>query len=132
RIDEASHALAQRANLGRETLRRHRGFLLHCPYTARRDGGIRHTVDGPPASGAMHRHGAPRFLASSLRDDDARCTRRAEPPMRQKREATIDDLCRVPENGKAELVNGELVRMAPTGGLPGYAGAQIVASLTEY
>ena len=29
--------------------------------------------------------------------------------MRPKREATIDDLYRVPENGKAELVNGELM-----------------------
>ena len=52
--------------------------------------------------------------------------------MRAKREATIDDLRRVPEDGKAELVNGELVRMPPTGGLPGYAGAQIVASLAAY
>ena len=52
--------------------------------------------------------------------------------MRPKREATIDDLYRVPENGKAELVNGQLVRMPPTGGLPGYAGAQIVASLSAY
>jgi Uma2 family endonuclease len=52
--------------------------------------------------------------------------------MRPKREATIDDLCRVPEDGKAELVNGALVRMPPTGGLPGYAAAQIVASLAVY
>jgi len=33
--------------------------------------------------------------------------------------ATIDDLYRVPENVKAELVGGEIVRMSPTGGLPG-------------
>jgi Uma2 family endonuclease len=46
------------------------------------------------------------------------------------REATIEDLYRVP--GKAELVNGELVRMPPTGGLPGYAGGQIFASLREH
>lgn len=52
--------------------------------------------------------------------------------MRAKPEATIEDLYRVPEHGKAELVNGELRLMSPTGGLPGYAGAQIVISLTKY
>jgi Uma2 family endonuclease len=46
------------------------------------------------------------------------------------REATIEDLYRVP--GKAELVNGVIVRMPPTGLLPGYAGAQILLRLTEY
>jgi len=38
--------------------------------------------------------------------------------MTTKTEATIDDLYRVPENGKAEIVNGELVLMSPTGGVP--------------
>lgn len=47
-------------------------------------------------------------------------------------EATLEDLYRVPEHGKAELVNGELVLMAPTGGLPGYAAGEIFASLREY
>ena len=46
--------------------------------------------------------------------------------------ATIDDLYRVPENGKAELVNGELVHMSPTGGLPGLAAAAIYASLRRH
>jgi Uma2 family endonuclease len=46
--------------------------------------------------------------------------------------ATLDDLYRVPENGKAELVNGELVRMSPTGGRPGRAGAAIYASLRAH
>jgi len=46
------------------------------------------------------------------------------------REATLEDLARVP--GKAELVNGRIVRMSPTGGLPGYAGREIVASLHAY
>ena len=36
--------------------------------------------------------------------------------------ATIDDLYGVPENGKAELVSGEIVLMAPTGGIPGRSG----------
>jgi Uma2 family endonuclease len=50
--------------------------------------------------------------------------------MRTKAEATIEDLYRVP--GKAELVNGEIVLMSPTGGLPGIAGDRIFASLQEY
>ena len=52
--------------------------------------------------------------------------------MSTKARATIDDLRRVPENGKAELVNGELVLMAPTGGLPGRAGLRISNSLLQY
>ena len=51
--------------------------------------------------------------------------------MRTKPEATIEDLSRVPEQGKAELVHGELRLMSPTGGLPGYAAAQILISLSE-
>jgi hypothetical protein len=39
--------------------------------------------------------------------------------MSTKTEATVDDLYRAPEHGKAELVNGELVLMPPTGGVPG-------------
>jgi Uma2 family endonuclease len=46
--------------------------------------------------------------------------------------ATVDDLYRVPENGKAELVGGELVRMSPTGGLPGRASAAIYVSLRRH
>ena len=49
-----------------------------------------------------------------------------------KTEATIEDLYRVPEDGKAELVNGELVLMAATGFLPGRAGGEIYASLRDY
>ena len=45
-------------------------------------------------------------------------------------EATIEDLYRVP--GKAELVDGKILHMAPTGGIPGYAGDEIYASLREY
>ena len=52
--------------------------------------------------------------------------------MRAKPEATIEDLYRVPEHGKAELVHGELRLMSPTGGLPGYAAAEIFVSLREY
>jgi Uma2 family endonuclease len=44
--------------------------------------------------------------------------------------ATIEDLYRVP--GKAELVNGEIILMAPTGGGPGYAGDEVFVSLREH
>lgn len=46
--------------------------------------------------------------------------------------AMLEDLYRVPENGKAEIVNGELRVMAPTGFLPGRAAAAIYSSLREY
>ena len=42
-------------------------------------------------------------------------------------EATIEDLYRV--RGKAEIVNGEIVEMPPTGYLPGYAATEILISL---
>jgi Uma2 family endonuclease len=44
--------------------------------------------------------------------------------------ATIEDLYK--EDGKAELVNGEIVRMPPTGDEPGYAGDEIFVSLREH
>lgn len=50
--------------------------------------------------------------------------------MGAKREATIDDLYHV--EGKAELVNGDLVLMSPGGGLHGYAAGRIFASLSAH
>ncbi len=47
-------------------------------------------------------------------------------------EATLADLYRVAENGKAELVHGEVVLMSPTGGVPGRAGGKIYRSLDDY
>jgi Uma2 family endonuclease len=47
-------------------------------------------------------------------------------------EATIEDLYHVPEAGKAEIVDGELVLMSPTGDLPSAAAGEIFASLREY
>lgn len=41
--------------------------------------------------------------------------------------ATIDDLMHV--DGKAELINGEIVHMPPVGRAPGYAAAEIFVSL---
>ncbi len=49
-----------------------------------------------------------------------------------KTQATIEDLYHVPENGKAEIVNGELRLMAPTGDLPGSAGDEIFVSLRAH
>jgi len=46
--------------------------------------------------------------------------------------ATIDDLYHVPEDGKAEIVNGELVLMSPTGGVPARASGRIYRSLDDY
>jgi Uma2 family endonuclease len=52
--------------------------------------------------------------------------------MRPHAGATLDDLYRVPENGKAELVDGEIVLMLPTGGIPGRSGGRIYISLDDY
>ena len=51
-------------------------------------------------------------------------------PILTKPEATIEDLYKV--SGKAELVNGEIVPMPPTGLVPGFAGDEIYSSLREY
>jgi Uma2 family endonuclease len=45
---------------------------------------------------------------------------------------TIEDLYHIPEDGKAEIVNGELVLMSPTGDMPGSAALEIVVSLRSY
>jgi Uma2 family endonuclease len=50
--------------------------------------------------------------------------------MSTKTRATIEDLYKV--EGKAELVNGEIVHMAPTGGRPGRASLDIATSLRAY
>ncbi|HEX8221439.1 MAG TPA: Uma2 family endonuclease [Chloroflexia bacterium] len=50
--------------------------------------------------------------------------------MKTKAPATIEDLYDV--DGKAELVEGEIVAMSPTGRAPSRAGLRIAISLTEY
>src|SRR5262249_24873867 len=69
------------------------------------------------------------------RDDAEMTTHRgrdkAQPATLSEREALIEALYRVPEDGKAEIVNGELVLMAPTGHLPSRAGGAIYRSLYE-
>jgi Uma2 family endonuclease len=50
--------------------------------------------------------------------------------MRINTRATLEDLYKV--DGKAELVNGEIVEMPPTGDEPGMAGGEIFARLREH
>jgi Uma2 family endonuclease len=52
--------------------------------------------------------------------------------MTAKTQATVEDLYHVPGNGKAEIVNGELVLMSPTGFWPSRASGEIYASLREH
>jgi Uma2 family endonuclease len=47
-------------------------------------------------------------------------------------QATIDDLYALPHEQKAEIVDGEVVLMSPTGAAPNYAAGEIFASLREY
>ena len=49
-----------------------------------------------------------------------------------KTKATIEDLYRLPENGKAEIVNGEIVRIMPAGMMPSRASVRIWRSLDDY
>jgi Uma2 family endonuclease len=50
--------------------------------------------------------------------------------MKTKSGATIEDLYAI--EGKAELIEGEIVRMSPTQKLPNYAAGEIFASLREH
>jgi Uma2 family endonuclease len=52
--------------------------------------------------------------------------------MSTRTEATIEDLYHVPDDGKAEIVDGELVLMSPTGDLPSTAASEVFVSLREY
>ena len=47
-------------------------------------------------------------------------------------QATLEDLYRVPGHGKAELIDGEIVLMSPTGFWPSYASGEIFASLRDH
>src|SRR5437763_14052837 len=49
--------------------------------------------------------------------------------MTTKTQATVEDLYRIPDNGKAEIVNGEIGLMSPTGDMPGRAGGTRYVSL---
>lgn len=52
--------------------------------------------------------------------------------MSTRTEATIEDLYHVHEDGKAEIVDGELVLMSPTGDLPSSAASEVFVSLRKY
>jgi Uma2 family endonuclease len=46
--------------------------------------------------------------------------------------ATIEDLYKIPENRKAEIINGEVVHIPPSGGMPGRASGSVSLSLHRY
>jgi len=52
--------------------------------------------------------------------------------MTTKARSTIDDLYHVQEDGKAELVNGEIILMPPTGEMRGRAGGSVYISLRAH
>ena len=45
---------------------------------------------------------------------------------------TIDELYDIAADCKAEIVNGEVILMSPTGGAPGFAGDEVFVSLRAY
>jgi Uma2 family endonuclease len=47
-------------------------------------------------------------------------------------EATIEDLYALPHEQKAEIVDGEILLMSPTGAAPSYAASEIFVGLREY
>jgi len=52
--------------------------------------------------------------------------------MPTKTHATVEDLYHVPDEGKAEIVNGELRLMPPTGDYPGSSAGEAYVSLRAY
>ena len=52
--------------------------------------------------------------------------------MSTKSNAAIEDLYHVPDNGKAEIIDGEVVLMSPTGAAPSFAAGEIFVSLREF
>lgn len=52
--------------------------------------------------------------------------------MTTKARATVQDLYQVPDNRKAEIVDGEIILMSPTGSRPGRAAMKILTSLSRH
>ena len=52
--------------------------------------------------------------------------------MTTKARATIEDLYDVPDNAKAEIANGEIILMSPTGDMPSRAGGSIYIGLRQH
>jgi Uma2 family endonuclease len=48
------------------------------------------------------------------------------------REQLIEELYQVPDNGKAEIIDGKIIRMSPTGHDPGRAALKIAVRLDRY
>jgi Uma2 family endonuclease len=68
-----------------------------------------------------------RQRAAATRADDGRMRF-----MGTSRHAVVEQLYRVPEEGKAEIIDGRIVEMSPAGGLHGYVAGAIFASLLDY
>lgn len=51
--------------------------------------------------------------------------------MTTKTRATIDDLYNIPDNAKAEIVDGEIILMSPTGDMPARAAFKTAVSLAH-
>ncbi len=49
--------------------------------------------------------------------------------MTTRQASRIEDLYQAPDNGKAEIINGEIVPMPPTGDMPARAGGSVYVSL---
>jgi Uma2 family endonuclease len=79
----------------------------------------------------QHAPRAPREISFCTAFSLLRCRREAA-IMSTKIRATIEDLYNIPENGKAEIINGEIVRFMPTGGKPGRAAGNIFFSLRSH
>ena len=52
--------------------------------------------------------------------------------MKTTAKANIEDLYKLPDTVKAEIVNDEIILIPPTGGEPGYAGDEIFVSLRSH
>jgi hypothetical protein len=52
--------------------------------------------------------------------------------MKTRTRATIEDLYTLPDKAKAEIVNGEIVLMSPTGDMPNRASGSIYIRLRQH
>jgi Uma2 family endonuclease len=52
--------------------------------------------------------------------------------LQKTRKQLIQELALVPDNGKAEIIDGKVVIMSPTGGRPSYVSGLIYAELLQY
>jgi Putative restriction endonuclease len=79
------------------------------------------SISSPPTLVGPHCHPAPMLRWGA-----------EVPEVPIKTHATIEDLYHVPENGKAEIVGGELRLMSPMGALPNRAAGEIFVSLRAH